>query len=214
MKQTFIFDLDGVIVNTAKYHFLAWKNLADRLGINFTQADNARLKGVSRVRSLEIILEIGDKTLGRTEFDDSLNDKNEDYLSYIKKMDASEILPGVLKTLGYLRNRERKLAIGSSSKNAKTVVGQLDIMAYFNTIVDGHDLSKSKPDPQVFLLAAKRTTAKPGDCVVFEDAEAGVQAANAGGMCSIGIGDKTTLSEADYVFSGFDEITPEFLDTL
>jgi beta-phosphoglucomutase len=214
MLKTYIFDLDGVIVNTAKYHYLAWKDLAERLGIAFTESDNERLKGVSRVRSLEIILELGNKKVDRADFERYLDEKNEDYLAYIKKMDQSETLPCVVDTLQYLKSKERNLALGSSSKNAKTILDKIELSDWFDAIIDGNDITESKPDPQVFLLAAERTNSKPEECVVFEDAEAGIQAANAAGMCSIGIGSKNVLSEADYVFQGLYEVSNEFLSDL
>jgi beta-phosphoglucomutase len=214
MLKTYIFDLDGVIVNTAEYHYLAWKHLAERLGITFTESDNERLKGVSRVRSFEIILEVGDKKVDQGDFERYLDEKNSDYLRYIEKMDKSEILPGAMDALQYLKSKERNLAVGSSSKNAKTILETIELSDWFDAIVDGNDISKSKPDPEVFLLAAERTNSKPEECVVFEDAEAGIEAANAAGMCSIGIGSDEVLTEADYVFSRLHEISNEFLRDL
>jgi beta-phosphoglucomutase len=214
MLKTYIFDLDGVIVNTAIYHYLAWKNLAERLGITFTKSDNERLKGVSRVRSFEIILEVGNKEVSQVDFERYLEEKNRDYLTYINKMDQSEILPGVMDTLQFLKDKERKLAVGSSSKNAKTIVEKIALSIWFDAIVDGNDITRSKPDPEVFLLAAESTNSKPEECVVFEDAEAGIEAANAAGMCSIGIGSENVLTEADYVFAGLHEISNEFLSDL
>jgi beta-phosphoglucomutase len=214
MLKTYIFDLDGVIVNTAKYHYLAWKDLAERLGISFTKSDNERLKGVSRVRSLEIILELGHKKVTHTDFERYLDEKNGDYLTYVEKMDQSEILPGVIDTLQYLKNKGRKLALGSASKNAKTILRRIALSDWFDAIIDGNDVTKGKPDPQVFLLAAERTHSKPEECVVFEDAAAGIKAANAAGMCSIGIGDKNVLNKADYVFWGLHEVSNKFLRDL
>jgi beta-phosphoglucomutase len=214
MLKTYIFDLDGVIVNTAKYHYLAWKDLAERLDISFTEPDNERLKGVSRVRSLEIILELGNKKVNQEDFNRYLDEKNSDYLTYIEKMNRSEILPGVMDRLQYLKSKERKLAVGSSSKNAKTILEKIELSDWFDAIIDGNDITESKPDPQVFLLAAERTNSDPEDCVVFEDAEAGIKAANAAGMYSIGIGSKKVLTEADYVFPGLHKISNEFLSDL
>jgi beta-phosphoglucomutase len=214
MIKTYIFDLDGVIVNTAKYHYLAWKDLAKRLGIDFTKSDNERLKGVSRIRSFEIILELGNKKVNQADFERYLDKKNEDYLSYIEKMDQSEILPGVVDMLQYLKRNERKLVLGSSSKNAKTILKKIELIDCFDAIIDGNDITKSKPDPQVFLVGAERTNSKPEECVVFEDAAAGIEAANVAGMCSIGIGNKDVLNEADYVFPGIQEISNEFLSGL
>lgn len=212
--RTYIFDLDGVVVDTAKYHYLAWRNSADELGIDFTKENNELLKGVSRIRSLEIILELGNKKISDAEFDRILNEKNENYLSYIEKMDASEILPGVLDALKWIKNEGGKIVLGSASKNAKPILEKVGLMDYFDAIVDGNDVSKAKPDPEVFLLGAERTNSKPEECVVFEDAIAGIQAANNAGMLSIGIGEKEILKEADYVFADFTQITKEFLEKL
>ncbi|MFA5620272.1 MAG: beta-phosphoglucomutase [Weeksellaceae bacterium] len=214
MIKTFIFDLDGVIVDTAKYHYLAWKNSADQLGIDFTKENNELLKGVSRIRSLEIILELGNKKISDAEFDRILNEKNENYLSHIEKMDASEILPGVLDALKWIKENDGKIVLGSASKNAKPILEKVGLMEYFDAIVDGNDVSKAKPDPEVFLLGAERTNSKPEESVVFEDAVAGIQAANNAGMLSIGIGEKEILKEADYVFQNFTEIENEFLEKL
>lgn len=211
MITTYIFDLDGVIVDTAKYHFLAWKKLAGELGIDFTEEDNELLKGVSRVRSLEIILELGKKEISKEDFDRYLIEKNEDYLTYIDKMDESEILPGVLDTLKLLKKSGKKIALGSASKNAPKILEKVNLLDYFEVIVDGNSVTKAKPDPEVFLLGASKTDSEPKDCVVFEDAIAGIQAANNAGMISVGIGDKDVLTEADYVFSGFLEMDGEFL---
>ncbi|HET8737474.1 MAG TPA: beta-phosphoglucomutase [Pricia sp.] len=213
-KPAFIFDLDGVIVDTAKYHYLAWKKLAHKLGFEFTEEQNELFKGVSRKRCLEILLDIGDVEATQEQFDRWMVDKNEDYLSYIEEMDASEILPDVYKVLNYLKRKNRPMALGSASKNAKPILEKVKLLPYFEAIVDGTDVTKAKPDPEVFLIAAERMGANPENCIVFEDAVAGIQAANAAKMTSIGIGDKQNLSEADYVFKDFTEIGIEFLDTL
>lgn len=214
MITTYIFDLDGVIVDTAKYHFLAWKKLADHLGIDFTKKDNELLKGVSRVRSLEIILELGNTRLPEEEFNRYLQEKNEDYLSYIQQMDESEILPGVQDSLDFLKKKNKKIVLGSASKNAKTILERVHLLEYFDEIVDGNSVTKAKPDPEVFLLGAQRTDSKPEECVVFEDAVAGIEAANAANMISIGIGSAEVLSEADYVFGGFTDFSNDFLINL
>lgn len=210
----FIFDLDGVIVDTAKYHFLAWKNLADELGIPFTEEDNEHFKGVSRKRCLEILLEMGGLEVSGEQFDAWLQEKNEDYLSYIAQMDESEILPDVLKVLDFLRDREVPMALGSASKNARPILEKVGLLSYFKTIVDGNEVVKAKPDPQVFLLAAERLGVPAQQCVVFEDALAGIEAANTAGMMSIGIGDKGILAEADRVFSDFTEIGLDYMQAL
>ena len=213
-KKAFIFDLDGVIVDTAKYHFLAWQNLANSLSISFSEEQNEQLKGVSRVRSLEKILEWGNKTISEEEFTRLMAEKNEEYLAYISKMDTSEILPDVPRILNYLISKNQAIALGSASKNARIILDKVELTNKFNTIVDGTDVSKAKPDPEVFLIGAKALDIAPEDCVVFEDSVAGVQAANIANMISIGIGDAKVLHEADYVFKDFTEIKEEFLDTL
>lgn len=205
MISTYIFDLDGVIVDTAKYHYLAWKKLADQLGISFSKEQNELLKGVSRIRSLEIILELGGKTLSQEEFDACLMQKNEDYLAYINQMDESEILPDVVKTLDSIRERGGKIVLGSASKNAQPILEKVGLLSYFDAIVDGNDVTKAKPDPEVFLLGAQRVQAQPHECVVFEDSVAGIQAANIAGMRSVGIGEKEVLKEAYYICKDFSE---------
>ncbi len=215
MKKTgFIFDLDGVIVDTAKYHYLAWKNLADELGIDFTEEDNEKFKGVSRKRCLELLLEMGNISVSKEQFETWLQDKNEDYLKYISNMDESEILPDVTKVLGYLKEKGIPMALGSASKNAVSILKKVALMPYFDAIVDGTQVSKAKPDPEVFLIAAKKLGVEPVNCVVFEDALAGIEAANAAGMESIGIGDVKILSDANYGFNNFTEIDLEFLNDL
>lgn len=213
-KKGFIFDLDGVIVDTAKYHFLAWRNLANSLGIDFTEKENEQLKGVSRVRSLEKILEWGNKTLPEDEFNRLMAKKNEEYLSYINKMDASEILPDVSKTLDFLQHQDQAIALGSASKNAKPILEKVSLLTKFHTIVDGNDVTKAKPDPEVFLIGAKELSIAPENCIVFEDSVAGIQAANTANMISIGIGDSDILYEADYIFKDFTEISTQFLEDI
>jgi beta-phosphoglucomutase len=213
-KPGFIFDLDGVIVDTAKYHYLAWKNLADELGIDFTEEDNENFKGVSRKRCLELLLEMGNISVTKEQFDTWLEEKNEDYLKYISKMDESEILPDVTKVLGYLKDKGIPMALGSASKNAVSILEKVKLMPYFDAIVDGTQVAKAKPDPEVFLIAAKKIGVEPTNCVVFEDALAGIKAANIAGMESVGIGDVKILSDADYGFNNFTEIDHKFLDDL
>lgn len=210
----FIFDLDGVIVDTAKYHYLAWKKLANELGFEFTKEQNELFKGVSRKRCLEILLDIGNITASQEQFDKWMIDKNIDYLAYIEKMDASEILPDVPKILQFLKDKKIPIALGSASKNAKPILEKVNLLEYFDIIVDGNNVTKAKPDPEVFLIAAKQLGVKAKNCVVFEDAKAGIQAANAANMVSIGIGDSSILSEAKYNFKDFTEIDFSFLKTL
>lgn len=213
-KKGFIFDLDGVIVDTAKYHFLAWQKLAKSLDIDFTEEENEQLKGVSRVRSLEKILEWGDKTISEALFNDLMGKKNDDYLSYIATMDENEILPDVPRVLNMLRHANQPIALGSASKNARTILDRVHLKSLFDAIVDGNDVSKAKPDPEVFLIAAREINIKPEDCIVFEDSVAGVQAANTANMISIGIGSKDILGDAQFVFNDFTEISDAFLKSL
>ncbi|QXP67574.1 beta-phosphoglucomutase [Polaribacter sp. AHE13PA] len=214
MKKGFIFDLDGVIVETAKYHYLAWKKLANELGFEFTKEQNELFKGVSRKRCLEILLKIGKREATQKEFDTWMVEKNVDYLKYIENMDASEILPDVPKVLAFLKEQNIPIALGSASKNAQPILEKVGLLHYFDAIVDGNNVTKAKPDPEVFLLAAKQLGVNSADCVVFEDAVAGVEAANAAKMISIGIGDKKILSEAVHNFNDFTEISTDFIQQL
>jgi beta-phosphoglucomutase len=197
-----IFDLDGVIVDTAKYHYLAWKRLANELGFDFIERDNERLKGVSRMRSLEILLEIGGIDLDEAEKTALAKKKNSWYVEYIRGMDESELLPGAREYLLRLREKGVKIALGSASKNTPTIINSLNIADLFDAVVDGNKTSKAKPDPEVFLLAAQELGVDPADCVVFEDAEAGLQAARVGGMYAVGVGDPGVLKSAHEVIAG------------
>jgi beta-phosphoglucomutase len=213
-RKGFIFDLDGVIVDTAKYHYLAWKKLAKKLGFEFTHEQNELFKGVSRKRCLEILLEIGAIKATQEQFDRWMIEKNQDYLVYIEEMDASEILPDVPKVLNYLKDKNISIALGSASKNAKPILEKVNLLSYFDVIVDGNNVTKAKPDPEVFLMAAQQLGVPAENCIVFEDAVAGIQAANAAKMISIGIGDARVLFEAKFNFSDFTQIELSFLDDL
>ena len=213
-KKGFIFDLDGVIVDTAKYHFLAWKELAKSIDIDFSHEQNEQLKGVSRVKSLEKILEWGNKTISEDQFMELMAKKNDEYLSYISKMDESEILPDVPDVLDFLIEEKQPISLGSASKNARQILKKVVLIEKFDAIVDGNDVSKAKPDPEVFLIAADLLKMKPEDCIVFEDSVAGIQAANTANMISIGIGEAKVLHEADYIFKDFTSITQKFLNEL
>jgi beta-phosphoglucomutase len=213
-KKCFIFDLDGVIVDTAKYHFLAWKNLANSIGIDFSQAQNEQLKGVSREQSLTKILAWGGKTLSATNFQDLMRKKNEAYLNYIATMGRSELLPDVERTIDYLIETNQYVTLGSASKNARPILEKTNLIEAFDAIVDGNDVSEAKPNPEVFLKAAQLTNAQPNHCIVFEDSVAGIQAANAAGMISIGIGNESVLNEAVHNFTSFTEISNSFLEEL
>ncbi len=212
--KAFIFDLDGVIVDTAKYHYLAWQKIANALNIDFTHEHNELLKGVSRVRSLDIILELGNIQASQEDKDKWLIQKNEDYLTYLVDMDESEILPGVMPVLQFLKEKKQAIALGSASKNARPILEKTGIISYFDIIVDGNDVTNAKPDPEVFLKAAQLLNINPADSIVFEDSVAGVQAANIGKMTSIGIGSKDVLHEAKYIFEDFTLIDKHFIEKL
>jgi beta-phosphoglucomutase len=197
-----IFDLDGVIVDTAKYHYLAWKRIANQHGFDFSESDNERLKGVSRTRSLEILLEIGGVNLDEVAKTKMAAQKNEWYVDYIRNMDSSELLPGASEYLHSIRARGIKVALGSASKNAPVILERLGISQLFDVIVDGNKVSQAKPDPEVFLRAAGELNIPPERCVVFEDAEAGIQAALRAGMGVVGIGKVSRLEAADMLIAG------------
>ena len=213
-NKAFIFDLDGVIVDTAKYHFLAWQKIASELGIEFTPEHNEQLKGVSRVRSLDIILELGKIDAPQEDKNRWLFQKNEDYLSYLVDMNQSEILEGVLPILEFLKSKNQKIALGSASKNARPILEKTGIINYFDAIVDGNDVTNAKPDPEVFLQAAKLLNVTPENAIVFEDSVAGVQAANIAKMISIGIGEEDILHEAQYIFKDFTFMDVSFVESL
>ena len=206
-----IFDLDGVIVDTAKYHYLAWKRLAQELGFEFSIEHNERLKGVSRMTSLDILLEVGGLTFAQAEKEVMAARKNEWYLEYIVKMTPEEILPGVVDFLTMLRNKGIKIALGSASKNAMLILERVQLQSYFDAVIDGNKALKAKPDPQVFLLAAKELNQSPVSCVVFEDAAAGIEAAKAAGMRCVGIGSADVLGQADKVVPGFISATIDLI---
>lgn len=206
-----IFDLDGVIVDTAKYHFLAWKRLAERLAIPFTEKDNEQFKGVSRRRCLEILLEMGHMKVSESQVNAWLVEKNEDYLALIADIDETEILPGVHDAIRFFQENGIPLALGSASKNAIPILEKTGLRPAFKSVVDGTRVSKAKPDPEVFLLASKEIGVPPEECIVFEDARAGIEAAHNAGMKGIGIGNKKNLNNADFVFANFEEISRDFL---
>ncbi|WP_379131880.1 beta-phosphoglucomutase [Paenibacillus sp. sgz500958] len=201
-----IFDLDGVIVDTAKYHFLAWRSLAEELGFNFTEEHNERLKGVSRMRSLDILLEVGGVELPEETKLAMAEKKNRRYVEYISSLDESELLPGVKNYLNGLREQGIGIALGSASKNADFILDKLNIKELFDVVVDGNKVALAKPDPEVFLKACEELKLEPSECVVFEDAEAGVQAGKAAGMQVVGIGKPEVLKEADFVVAGLHEM--------
>ena len=201
-----IFDLDGVIVDTARYHFLAWKRLADQLGIHFTEADNERLKGVSRMASLEIILDIGQRKLDENRKLELATMKNNWYVGYISKMTPDEILPGCLAFIKELKNANIRVAVGSASKNTPMILERVGILNLFDAVADGNNVERAKPDPEVFLKAAEMVGTEPRNCVVFEDAVAGVRAALNAGMMCVGVGSPGILTEAHSVVKGLNEM--------
>lgn len=213
MIKGIIFDLDGVIVDTAKYHFLAWERLAKELNIEFTHEDNEKLKGVSRMNSLDIILEKGTKILSEEEKIKYATQKNNWYVDYLNELKEDEILDGILDLLKLLKEKNIKVALGSASKNAPFILKKLNLESYFDSVVDGNSVSNAKPDPEVFLEAAKKLNLESNDCLVIEDAAAGVKAAINANMKVIGIGNKAILSEANIVFSNTSYLE-EYIKTL
>ena len=214
MIKAFIFDLDGVIVDTAKYHFIAWNELAKQFGFEITVHQNEQLKGVSRVKSLDLILEWGNIHLDQAQKDLLLVQKNKTYLEFINTLSKSDILPGIVDVLNYLKSKKIAIALGSASKNAVPILEKLEIDALFDAIVDGNVVEKAKPNPEVFLKAADKLGIMPEYCVVIEDAKAGVEAANSAEMMSIGIGSKAVLNDANYVLEDTAKLSKNFIDTL
>lgn len=206
-----LFDLDGVIVDTATHHYKAWKALANEMGFDFTESDNERLKGVSRVESLNILLEIGNVEKTDQEKEQLAAQKNEQYVKAISKMDDSEILPGVKEFLQELKQENIPFALGSASKNAPTILKQINLYDDFDAIVDGNSISKAKPDPEVFLQGAEALNVNPAECVVFEDAQSGIEAGKAAGMYVVGVGDPEVLKGADDYITHMTEMSVERL---
>jgi beta-phosphoglucomutase len=201
-----IFDLDGVIVDTAKYHFMAWKRLTDDLGILFTLKDNERLKGVSRMASLEIILEIGGKKLDVSEKQELAALKNKWYIEYISRMTPGDILPGTLAFINELKSNQIKIALGSASRNTPLLLDRVGMNNTFDAVADGNTVHNAKPDPEVFIKAAELIGIETGRCAVFEDASAGIEAALNAGMICVGIGQKNVLKDAHMVIKGLYEM--------
>ena len=212
--KAMIFDLDGVLVDTAKYHYLAWKRLAKELNIEFSIEDNERLKGVSRMNSLEIILGIGGITLDNDAKVKLADKKNIWYVEYISKLTPADILPGVIDFLKSIKINGLKIALGSASKNSMLILNNLKLTDYFDAIIDGTKVSNTKPDPEVFLKGALALEVLPCQCIVFEDAQSGIDAAINAGMYCIGIGSKNILKKANLVLSGFSNMTFDKLELL
>lgn len=201
-----IFDLDGVIVDTAKYHYLAWKELARELGFDFKESDNERLKGVSRMRSLEILLEVGGITATEEEKTRMAEQKNRRYVEMLGSLSKSELLEGAEEYLLKLRSEGVKIALGSASKNAPFILEKLSISELFDAVVDGNSVSAAKPDPEVFLKGAELLGLDPRDCVVFEDSEAGIEAARNAGCGVVAIDKFGVLHGADKYVKNLGEL--------
>jgi beta-phosphoglucomutase len=201
-----IFDLDGVIVDTARYHFLAWKRLAEELGFEFTEKENEMLKGVSRMTSLDILLAAGKIEKDSAEKERLAVKKNEWYINYIRKLTPSDILPGAVELLDEMHSHGIKCAVGSASKNARLILDRLRITDRFDAIIDGTRVESAKPDPEVFVMAAREMGLRYDEVIVFEDAVAGVEAANRAGMKCIGVGKPETLRKATTVVPDLSEL--------
>jgi beta-phosphoglucomutase len=212
--QACIFDLDGVIVDTAQYHYKAWKRLANELGFDLTPEQNEKMKGIGRMESLDMLLEMGEKQATRKEKKQLADIKNSWYQEYIGEMQPDDLLPGVVKFLEELTEAHILIAIGSASRNAPTIIRQVQIGRYLDALIDGSKVKKGKPDPEVFLKAAEEMGMPPEQCVVFEDAQAGIEAAKNGGMRAIGVGSPSVLHQADMVISGISEMNLEKLKSL
>lgn len=208
MIKGIIFDLDGVLVSTDEMHYLAWKRLADELEITgFNREDNRRQRGVSRMTSLEVVLEKSDKTYTEEEKAELAERKNGYYLELLKDMDNSAVLTGVTDALEVLKRKNLLLAVGSASKNAPLILEKTGLLPFLNQVSCGLDTTKSKPDPEVFLVAARKLQLDPAQCLVVEDAAAGIEAAKAGGMRSLGVGPFFDALGADFAAPSLGEVT-------
>lgn len=206
-KPTFIFDLDGVITKTENYHFLAWKETCKEFGYNLSVSENEKLKGIGRKESLEKIIKWSNITLKPEEFETILIKKNNLYLEYISQINSKNILSGVKGFLISAKSKNHLIALYSASKNAKHILNKLEIFGFFDVIIDGNDVINSKPHPEGFIMAANLTNTLPENCVVFEDSIAGVEGANSINMCTIGIGDKKGLKNANKVYQNFNQFS-------
>lgn len=202
-----IFDLDGVICSTDEYHYLAWKKLAEKLGIkDFTKKDNERQRGVSRMESLEVVLEKTDKKFTQEEKVALATEKNEYYKQMLAQMSKKDLADDVKDTLDAIKAKGIRIAIGSSSKNAKFILSRIGLSDYFDAISDGENITRTKPDPQVFTMAAEFLGLDPSRCLVVEDAEAGIMAGKAGGFDTAAIGSATKCPYATYRLSTFSDL--------
>ncbi len=206
-KNAVIFDLDGVVVTTDEYHYQAWKRMANEEGIHFDRDINENLRGVSRMECLEIILNKSSKTYDDKEKTDLAARKNDYYMEYLNNLSPADILPGVMNVLKSLKGRGVSVAIGSSSKNAPFILHKIGMKDTFDAVADGNGIKNSKPDPEVFLLAAKMLGLKAEECVVVEDADAGIEAALAGGMKAVGVGAAENNPKAHYTVKDLSSIS-------
>lgn len=202
-----IFDLDGVLVDTARYHYAAWRDLAKRWDINLTEQENEKLKGVSRVESLKHIVALGGISLSQSDIDKYCRLKNDQYLSLIANMDEQELLPNVKQILQELDRKKIKIGLGSASKNAPLIIKKTGINHFFEAVVSGNDVTNSKPHPEVFLKGASLLGVDPSKTIVFEDSQKGIEAAIRGGFLSVGVGKEEDLGDADLVISGFENMS-------
>lgn len=207
--EAIIFDLDGVITDTAEYHYQSWQRMADEEGLEFNREINEKLRGVSRERSLEIILD-GEK-ISEDEMKRLMDKKNGYYQEYLKEMDETDLLPGARELINDSLDKEFKLAIASSSKNAKTVISALNISDFFEVIADGFSVNNPKPAPDLFLYAAEKMGLISEQCIVFEDAKAGIDAAQAANMLSVGIGPENRVGHADFRFDKVQDVDLEII---
>lgn len=211
-KKGLIFDLDGVIVDTAHFHFLAWKNTSQEIGFDLTEELNEELKGVSRIDSLQKILDWAGVSMSNEKFNDITYRKNEEYLSYVAEMTINDILPGVRNFIQKCKESGHTIALGSASKNARTILEKVELIDLFDVIVDGTNVKKAKPDPEVFLAGANLLGIRPECCIVFEDSSAGITAANTANMISVGLGSRKVLGHADHIYANFTEIETNFIE--
>ncbi len=201
--NTLIFDLDGVIVDTARYHYLAWKKLSDELNLSFNIRDNELLKGVSRRRSFEIILDLNGIKMDEDKIEEYCAKKNAYYLSYINELKEEEILPGVKDFLLEAKSLGYNVVLGSASKNSRFILEKLRIEECFDSVIDGTKVKNAKPDPEIFLKGCEEVNAIPEQCVVFEDSLSGIYAAHNGGMKAVGVANSEVKQYCDYYIDGF-----------
>jgi len=207
MIKACIFDLDGVIVDTAKYHFQSWRKLANELGFDINKEQDELLKGVSRMESLDILLNFGGLSFDQEKKEQLAAQKNEWYIELISHMTPEEIFPGVRELISELRDQGIKTALGSASKNAMHILEHINMVNDFDAIIDGNKITKTKPDPQIFLKAAEALNVEPKMCIVFEDAKAGIESAINANMIAIGVGHAQNLTEAKFVIPSLADIT-------